>query len=106
MVRPFRHLLLLLLLVLYAVQFIGTACSDDCLRQWSTGPLHAHDQIPGATDGQTESDGNQGEGELELGLAQGDAFRIIQPTGACILDNALCPRDNFSPDLFRPPTVS
>jgi hypothetical protein len=103
MFRLFQHKVFLLLLALCAVQFLGTGCSDDCLRQWSAGPLHAHDQLPGAPDGQTESD--QGEGELEeLALAQGEAFRIIHLTRTCILDSASCPRTDFVSDWFRPPT--
>jgi hypothetical protein len=105
MFRMFGHHGFLLLLALCAVQFLGTAWSDDCLRQWSSIPLHAQDQVPGTPDGQTESD--QGEGELEeLALAQGEAFRIIHLTRACSLDSASCPRTAFVSDWFRPPTLS
>ena len=79
------------------------ACFDDCLREWSTGPLHTQNQIPGGPDGQTETDGSQGEGELELALAQGDAFHVIPRTGACFVDSLSCPRNAFVSDWFRPP---
>ena len=105
MFRTFGHSLFLFLLAVCAVQFIGTGWSDDCLRQWSAGPLQTHDQLPGPPHGQTESD--QGEGELEeLALAQGEAFRIIHLTRACSLDSASCPRTDFVSDWFRPPTFS
>ncbi len=104
MFRMFGHNLFLLLLALCAVQFLGTG-SDDCLRQWSAAPLQAHDQLPGAPDGQTESD--QGEGQLEeLALAQGEAFRIIHLARTCTLDSTSCPRRDFISDWFRPPTFS
>ena len=105
MLRSFGHKVFLLLLALCALQFLGTGCPEDYLRQWSAGPLHAHDQLPGAPDGQTESD--QGEGQLEeLALAQGEAFRIIHLARTCILDSASCPRTDFVSDWFRPPTFS
>lgn len=103
MVRRVGHRLALLLLALCAVQFFGTAWSNDSLRQGSTGPVPAHDQLPGAPDGQTEAD--QG-GELEeLALAQGEAFRIIHLTRTCILDSTSCPRKDFVSDWFRPPAL-
>ena len=102
MVRTVGLSLVLLLLAFCVVQFIGTACSDDCLPEWSTSPAHAHDQLPGSPDGQTESD--QGEGELEeLALAQGEAFRIVHLARTCTLDHASCPRTDFASDWFRPP---
>ena len=105
MVRISGYRLFLLLLAVCAVQFLGTAFPNDCLRQWSPGPLQAHDQLPGAPDGQTESD--QGESELEeLALAQGEAFRIIHLTRTCILHSASCPRTDFASDWFRPPALS
>jgi hypothetical protein len=105
MLRTFRYLFLVVLMVLCTVQFLGAACSDDCLRQWS-GPLQAHDQIPGGgPDGQTETDGSQGEGELEFTLAQGDGVYIIPRTGACFLDSATSPRTAFVFDWFRPPAL-
>ena len=105
MVRIFGHSVFLLLLVLCAVQFMGTACSDDCLRHWSANPIQAQDQLPGSPDGQTESD--QGEGELEeVALAQGEAFRIIHLARICALDQASCPRTDFASDWFRPPALS
>ena len=101
-VRTVGHSLVLLLLALCVVQFIGTACSDDCLPEWSTNPVHAHDQLPGSPDGQTESD--QGEGELEeLALAQGEAIRIVHLMRSCVLDDTACPRTDFALDWFRPP---
>ena len=104
MVRTISHLLFLLLAV-FTVQFLGTTCSDDCHRQWSPNPLHAHDQLPGTPDGQTESD--QGKGELEeFALAQGEAFRILPFARTCILDSASCPRTHFVSDWFRPPALS
>jgi len=74
------------------------------LRQWSTSPVHAHDQLPGSPDGQTETDPGEGEFE-ELALAQGEAFRIIHLARACVLDNASCPRTDFAFDWFRPPAL-
>ena len=105
MVRISGHRLFLLLLAVCAVQFLGTAFPSDCLRQWSPGPLHAHDQLPGAPDGQTESD--QGESEFEeLALAQGEAFRIIHLTRTSIVHSPSCPRTDFASDWFRPPALS
>lgn len=106
MVRTFRHSVLLVFLALCAVQLQGTACSDDCLRQWTPSPHQTHDSLPGgAPDGQTEAD--QGEGELEeLALAQGEAFRIIHLARACVLDSACCPKANFVSGWFRPPALS
>lgn len=103
MFRTFGHGFFLLLLTVCAVQFMGTACFDECQRQWSTtSPVHAHDQLPGSPDGQTE--GDQGEGELEeLALAQGEAFRIVHLARTCALDDASCPRTHFVSDWFRPP---
>jgi hypothetical protein len=102
MFRTFGHSFFLLFLIVCAVQLLGMACSDDGLRQWSTSPVHAHDQLPGSPEGQTEPD--QGKGELEeLALAQGEAFRIIHFTQICIVDHASCPRTDFASDLFRPP---
>ena len=104
MVRTLVHSLFLLLLALCAVQLMGTACSDECLRQWSASPVHAHDQLPGTPDGQTE--GDQGESELEeLALAQGEAFRIIHLARICVPDLASCPRTDFASDWFRPPAL-
>ena len=103
MLRTVWHSMFLILFVLCVVQFMGTACFDDCQRQWSTTPVHAHDQLPGSPDGQTESD--QGEGELEeLELAQREALRIVHLAQACVWDHASCPRTHFASDLFRPPT--
>lgn len=105
MYRIFGDKVFFLLFALCAAQFLGTGCSDDCLRQWSAGPLHAHDQLPGAPDGQTESD--QGEGQLEeLALAQGEGLRIIHLARTCVLDSTSCPRTDFVSDWFRPPTFS
>ena len=100
------HRLFLLLFAVCAVQLLGTAYPNDCLRQWSPGPpLQAHDQLPGAPDGQTESD--QGESELEeLALAQGEAFRIIHLSRIRVLHSASCPRTDFTFDWFRPPALS
>jgi len=105
MVRTFGYSVFLLFVALCAVQLMGTASADDFPGQWSAGPLHAHDQLPGAADGQPETD--QGEGELEeLALSQGDAVPIIHLARACILDSASCPRADFASDLFRPPALS
>jgi hypothetical protein len=49
-------------------------------------PVHAHDQLPGSPDGQTETD--PGEGELRNWRRPGKAFRIIHLARACVLDNA------------------
>jgi hypothetical protein len=103
MVRPSRIIFLLLLLAVCAVQVMGAACSDDCLRQWSSGPFQTHDQFPGALDSQTESDGSEGESAWELALAQGDGLRVIHLTSACVLDSSLCPQNAFLSDWFRPP---
>jgi len=105
MLRTIGPLFLFAFTVLCAVQLLGLACSDDCLREWSSCPLHAHDQIPGGTDGQPETDGSQGEGELELALAQGDGFHAIRRTGSCFFDNLNCPRSAFISDWFRPPAL-
>lgn len=105
MLRTIGPLFLFAFTVLCAVQLLGIACSDDCLREWSSGPLHAHDQIPGGTDGQPETDGSQGEGELELALAHGDGFHAIPRTGSCFFDSLDCPRSTFISDWFRPPLL-
>ena len=105
MVRIFGHRLFLLLLAVCAVQLLGTAYPNDCFRQWSPGPLQAHDQLPGAADGQTESD--QGESELEeLALAQRESLRIVHLSRTCVLHSASRPRTNFASDWFRPPALS
>lgn len=102
MLRTFGQGVLLLFFVVCAVQLFGTAWSDECPRQWSGNPLQAHEQMPGAADGQTD----QG-GELEeLALAQGEAFRIIHLARLCSLDSASCPRTDFVSDWFRPPALS
>jgi hypothetical protein len=102
MFRTFGYCFFLLLLTVCAVQLMGTACADD-LRQWSTSPSHAHDQLPGSPDGQQT---DPGEGELEeLALAQGEPFRVIDLARACVLDNASCPRTDFASDWFRPPAL-
>lgn len=103
MVRTFGYGVFLLFVALCAVQLMGTAFADDFPDQWFTGPLHAHDQLPGAADGQPETD--QGEPE-ELAFSQGDAFRIIHLARVYILDRASCPRTDFASDLFRPPALS
>jgi hypothetical protein len=104
MFRTFGQSFFLLLLTVCAVQLMGTACADDCLRQWSPSPVHAHDQLPGSPDSQTETDPGEGEFE-ELALAQGEAFRIIHLARACVLDNASCPRTDFAFNWFRPPAL-
>ena len=103
MVRTFVYSVFLLFVALGAVQLMGPASADEFPDQWSAGPLQAHDPLPGAADGQPETD--QGEPE-ELALSQGDAFRIIHLARACILDRASCPRTDFASDLFRPPALS
>ena len=104
MVRTIGYLFILLLVV-FAVQLVGTASADDCLRQWSPSPFQAHDQLPGSPDGEAESDQENGELE-EFALAQGEAFRILPSTRACILDSTSCPRTDFVSDWFRPPVLS
>lgn len=105
MVRTVGHSVFLVLLALCTVQFVDTACFDDCLRQWSTVPVHAHDQLPSPPDGQTESD--QGEGELEeLALPQREGLRVIDLAQTCVPDHVLCPRTHFASDWFRPPAQS
>lgn len=104
MARTFGCRLALLFLALCAVQFFGTPWSDDFPHPGSTGPVHAHDQLPGAPDGQPEAD--QGGEFEELALAQGEAFRIVHLTRTCILDSASCPRTDFVSDWFRPPALS
>ena len=104
MVRPFKITFFLLFLILCGIQVMGAACSDDCLRQWSSGPLHGLDQYPGAQDSQTESDGSEGESALELALAQGDSLPVIYLTSSCVMDMSLCPKNAFLSDWFRPPT--
>ena len=105
MVRTVGYSVFFVLLALCAVQFVNMACFDDCLRQWSTDPVHAHDQLPGSPDGQTESD--QGEGELEeLALAQGVGLRVIDLAQTCVPDHVRCPRTHFTSDWFRPPAHS
>jgi hypothetical protein len=105
MFRMLGQRVVCLLFATFAVQFVATACTDDWLRQWSAVPLEAQEQLPGTTNGQTESD--HGEGALEeLALAQGEAFRIIHLARTCTVDNSSCPRTNFVSDWFRPPTLS
>lgn len=105
MLRTVGHSVFLVLLALCAVQFIHSACFDDCLRQWPTDLVHVHDQLPGSPDGQTESD--QGEGELEeLALAQREGLRVIDLARTHVPDHDLCPRTHFTSDCFHPPTLS
>ena len=106
MVRRLRQLFLIVLMVLFTVQFVGTACADDCLVEWSNGPLDARDHIPGGPDGQTETDGNQGEAELDITLAQCTGFHILHSMRSSFADSDSCPRKAFDSDLFRPPTLS
>jgi hypothetical protein len=106
MFRTFSQPLLIVLTVLLTIQFVGTSCSDDCLREWPHGPLHAQDQIPSGTDGQTEGDGSQEEGELEFALAQGSGFHFIHRIRSRFVDSWYCPREAFDSGLFRPPTFS
>lgn len=105
MFRTFKHFFLSVLMVLCMAQFLGTACSDDCLREWSPGPLDARDHIPSGTDGPAETDGSQGEGEMEFTLAQGDGLQVIPRTGSCFFDSPSCPRQTFVSDWFRPPLL-
>ena len=102
MLRTFGQRVLLLFFLVCAVQLFGTAWADECPRQWAASPLQAHEQMPGAADGQTD----QG-GELEeLVFAQGEAFRIIHLARLCPLSSASCPRTDFVSDWFRPPALS
>ena len=103
MVRTFGYGVFLLFVALCAVQLMGTPSADDFPDQWSTGPLHSHDQLPGAADAQPETDQEEPE---ELAFSQGDAIRIIHLARACILDRASCPRTDFASELFRPPALS
>ena len=105
MIQMFRHFCLLALLVLCGVQLLGTACSNDCLSQWSTTPLHTQDQLPGGTDGQTESDGSQETGELEWALPQQDGLHVTSPTGQCVIGSASCTAKPFLSNWFRPPAL-
>jgi hypothetical protein len=105
MVRRFKELFLIVLVVLFTVQFVGTACADR-LVEWSNLPLDARDHIPGGTDGQTETDGNQGEAESEITLAQVTGFHILPSMRSSFADSCSCPRKAFDSDLFRPPTLS
>ena len=105
MVHSFLRSFFLLFLALCAVQLMGTASSEEGLRQWAAGPLHAQDQFPGTQDGQTNTD--QGEGEVEeLALTQADAFRPVPPTRIGIQESASWRQTDFASDLFRPPTRS
>jgi hypothetical protein len=104
MVRSSKGILLLFLLAVCAVQTMGAACPDDCLRYWSSAPHHAHEQHPGAQDSQTEPDGSEGESALELALSQGDGLPVIHLTTCRVVDSLLRPRSAFPSDLFRPPT--
>ena len=104
MARSSTGHLLLLFLALCAVQTMGAACSDDCLRYWAFAPQHAHEQYPGAQDSQTEPDGSEGESALEVALSQGDGLPIIRLTTCRVVEPSLRPRSAFPSDLFRPPT--
>jgi hypothetical protein len=104
MVRSSPGILLLFLLAVCAVQTMGAACPDDCLRYWSSDPYHAHEQYPGAQDSQTEPDGSEGESALEVALSQGDGLPVIHLTTCRVVDSSLRPRSAFPSDLFRPPT--
>jgi hypothetical protein len=104
MVRTLGYSVFLFFLALSAVELTVMPTASDFLGLWPSDPLHAHDQLPVAADGQTETD--QGEGELELALPQGEAFRIIHLARARTQDSASRPRTNFVSDLFRPPTRS
>lgn len=104
MVRSSNVICFLLFLAVCAVQIMGAACSDDCLRKWSSAPLQAHDLFPGTQDSQTEPDNSEGESALELALAQGDGLPVIHLTSSCDMDTSLCPQHAFLSDWFRPPT--
>lgn len=103
MFRAIGPVFLFAFMVLCAVQLLGMACADDCLREWSTSPLQAQDRIPAGTDGQTETDGSQGEGELELAPAYGHGYHVIPRMARCVFDSLDCPRSTFVSDWFRPP---
>ena len=102
MVRSSTGILLFLFLAVCAVHTMAVACSDDCLRHWSSAP--AHEQYPGAQDSQTEPDGSEGESALEVALSQGDGLPVIHLTTCRVVDSSLRPRNAFPSDLFRPPT--
>ena len=105
MFRTFRQILLLVLTVLFSIQFLGTACSDDCLRQWSLTPIHAPDQIPSGTEGQAKADGSQEESELEYALAPGSDFHPIPHVQPWPADSCSGPREAFDANVFRPPAL-
>ena len=105
MVRSFRHSFFLLFLAVCAVQLMGTASSEEELRQWAAGSSHAQEQLPGTQDGQTNTD--QGESEVEeLALTQTDAFRPNPLIRTGIQECASWRQTDFASDLFRPPTRS
>ena len=105
MVPSFLHSVFLLFLAVCAVQLMGTAYSEEGLRQWAAGPPHAQDQLPGTQDGQTNTD--QGESEVEeLALTQADAFRPDPLIRTGIQECASWCQTDFASDLFRPPTRS
>jgi len=105
MVRGFLRSFFLLFLALCAVQLMGTAYSEEGLRQGAAGPPHAQDQLPGTQDGQANTD--QGQSELEeLALTHADAFRPIPLIQTGIQECASWRQTDFASDLFRPPTRS
>jgi hypothetical protein len=102
MLRTVVYSVFLLLLAVCAMQFLGTAYSDDCLTQGGAG-AHAQDPLPGTPDGQTD----YGEGELEeLAFGQDDAFRADPLAGLRVMESASCLQRDFASDFFRPPTLS
>ena len=104
MYQTFRHLFLIALMVLFTVQLLGTACSDDCLPEWSNGPLQAQDQTAGEADGQTETD-SQGESESEFTLARTAGPQLVYRMRSLFFDSCSCPRKPFDSDFFRPPAL-
>ena len=105
MVRNFLRSFFFFFFALCAVQLMGTAYSEEGLRQGAAGPPHAQDRLPGTQDGQANPD--QGESEVEeLALTQADAFRPIPLIQTGIQECASWRQTDFASDLFRPPTRS
>ena len=106
MVRRHGQLLLFTLAVLLTVQCFGTACAEDRMSDRSGGPCHAHDQLPGGTEGLTETEDGEDTVESEFVPVQGSPLPInLHATPWCAGRSSLL-RETFDSDLFRPPTLS
>jgi hypothetical protein len=100
--RTVRYTFFLLFLGICAAQLLGTAYSDEGVRQWPPGP---HDQFPHSSDGQTETD--QGENELEeVAFSRTDGFRPVHLVRNRIAECASWHQTDFTSVLFRPPDHS